>query len=764
MRGGSISRLNWLRRALLVVVLVLAARLTWVQFVARDRYFNPTGIRYTQRTTLLPAKGELRDRNGRVLARNIDSASIYCNPQVVVDPAAAAARLSPILDEPPEKLEPLLAKRLRRARLRTDVDPATVAALRPLFDAGILSVTDDVATVRRTIVAHPTQISTDPEVRTRLALILGLPPEELANLLAEPLQRVVLLDEVEPTLVEQVERLGVEGISIETQEATPGQTVYLNPVDAALEPGSLSGSPEIRTAVWDALEPLWAGATKPSVSTIARRLKVYSLSLKREVPALLGEAIRARLAAEEIEYASVVRESTREYPQGELGRSLLGAVDPDEQGTGGLELTYNYLLSGQSGWHEVTVDPRGRPILQERLTRVEPRHGYNVELTLDATIQSYAEEAVLGAVTEFDADWGLAVVVDPFSGEVLALADIANPERPVRNASRSLGTPYEPGSILKPLVVAAAMDEGLTSSNDPFYCGGGMVVGNRRLSCIRHHGAETTYGGVRDSCNVVMMQIAQRMGQAKLEPQLRRYGLFERTGIGLASQESLGAIFVNNNEGRWGLLKTATVSYGKGIQVSSIGLVRAYSALLNGGRLPDLHLIRRLVDREGRLVSEAPTDGGPQVMSSDTADAVKEMLRGVIADPKGTGKIAASALYDLGGKTGTSVAYGTGDSRVVSMTGYGPHEQPRLMVLVSVCEPRRGPRWGGVTCGPALRTIIERSLQYLGQPANPGAAEAQAKASEAAAAALAAARPEPASEAEPEADTTTSPTTEEDAE
>jgi cell division protein FtsI/penicillin-binding protein 2 len=520
------------------------------------------------------------------------------------------------------------------------------------------------------------------------------------------------------------------------------RTAWLLPNEAWLAPGAEDSPPRLRDDVWQRLAPLWQGVSAPRNETVAARLRVPFVFLSRHLPVELGDAVQRRLEADKIDGVEVHHEYGREYPQGRVARLLIGAADVDNRGTCGLEALYNQPLTGVDGRHKVTVDARGHAIAQEREEREDPIDGRNLELTLDATIQSYAEEAAAEAVAEFDADWGTAVVVDPYNGEVVALADAANAKYGMQEMVRSLALAYEPGSVMKPLVVAAALNEGLVTPNTQFMCHGSTVIDGHTLHDTEDHGLETVATAVRDSCNMTLIQIAQRLGQARLEPYLKAYGLLGRTGLTTENQEAKGDIFCADPT-HWGNLKLATVSYGKGIQCSAVGIARAYSALVNGGTLPTLHLVRRVLDQDGRVVVEQPSEGGPPVISENTAAQVRAMMRLVVHDEEGTAHNVESKLYDFAGKTGTSVAYGVGTNRVVSFIGFGPYEKPRLLVLLSVCEPRLGHRWGATTCGPAWKRLMERILQYLGVPAKPGA-DVQPPAAKAAPAAKASPAPKPA--------------------
>ncbi|NUQ01556.1 MAG: penicillin-binding protein 2 [Armatimonadetes bacterium] len=574
------------------------------------------------------------------------------------------------------------------------------------------------------------------DVLRQLAVVLGVDPAELNALLASEASAIRYQDNLEPATAKRVDQLALAGLLVQQNPVHLVRAAWLEagpasidevPVDPA-NPGSRGADwvARIKPAVWAALTPLWEGSEAPEQRSVEARLRAPFVYLAREVPLELGEAVEAAIKDRpELAGLSVHREYRREYPQGEVAKLLLGRADVDERGISGLESLYNQILTGVDGFRKVTVSALGRPIMQEREELVPPVHGKNVELTIDVVLQGYAEEALLKAITDNDADWGLAVVVEPNSGEVLAMADAASATHDVPPMNRGLSIAYEPGSIIKPLVVAGALEAGLTQPHEGFYCGGRVKVGRRTLSCIKEHGPETVADAVRDSCNMVMIRLAERMRQERLERNFRALGLLSRTGLGLQGQEAIGGIFENSEDGRWSIQKVATVSYGKGIQCTAVGLARAYCALLNGGTLPRLHLVRRIREQDGAVVVEQPVEPGPRLFGAPTTQRVREMLRAVVAHEEGTGQLAASELYDMGGKTGTSIAYDADDQRVVSFVGFAPYEKPRLLVLVSVAEPRAGMRWGSTTCGPAAREIIEKGLQYLGVPPKPPAPKEQ---------------------------------------
>ncbi|MCC7491239.1 MAG: penicillin-binding protein 2 [Fimbriimonadaceae bacterium] len=722
------TRTALLARCFLGLAGVVLLRLTWMQVLHPERYENPTRIRYHREHKLAAQKGELLDREGRCLARCELVASIAANPQQVVDAAAAAKLLAPLLRVPQSDLTAALGRRWRQVLLRRDVTAAVVQQLQPLVDRKVLRLERSTVASSFSLYVFGQQFLPSPADRQALAVVLGCQPDELDRLSGLPATAVRLRSDLDAESAKRVQQLGLTGLLVQQNPGRAVVSVWLQPSAAQIiqtpnREGVMTPWATLDPAVWADLTPLWQGAEVPDKGGVEARLRAPFVYLQREVAIELGDAVTALIQQhpQELAGVSVHREYARRYPQGEVARGLLGRCDVDEHGLSGLEQIFNQILSGVDGYRKVTVSALGRPILQEREELVPAVHGKLVELTLDSVIQHYGEQAVEAAVKEFDADWGLAVVCNPRNGEVLALVDVASAKYDVPRNIRCLATAYEPGSIMKPLVVASALEAGYCEAHSGYYCGGRRKVGSASLNCIKQHGPESVADAVRDSCNMVLIELGLGLGEDRLRHWFKKLGLLSRTGLGQAGQEACGGVFEHTEDGHWTPQKVATVSYGKGIQTTAVALCRAYSALLNGGRMPELHLVRRLRERDGTVVVEHPADQGTPVFSAATARAVSEMMHQVVADREGTGQLARSSLYDIGGKTGTSVEYRTHGQRIVSFVGYAPAKDPQLLVLMSVCEPREGARMGASTCGPAVRQILEQSLQYLNVPPLPQA-------------------------------------------
>ncbi|MBI2302570.1 MAG: penicillin-binding protein 2 [Armatimonadetes bacterium] len=734
------SRLELVEGFYAVFLAAVLCRLFWVQVWVPEKYNNPTGVPYHRETRLAAGKGEIADLQGRILARCVKVSSVAADPQMVADPAAAARVLAAWLPVGEARLCALLSGRWRRVMLRRDVTGEVVDALHPLLQSGVLSLTRELSQPTYSVYLYPRQLQPSPSERADLALVLGQAPTDLEALLGSSDEVVRLREPVDEATQQRLQRLGLAGLVVRQNPRRTVPTIWLEPVEQAVglvkepveetvrdpgEPPEYALVPRLRQGVWEALEPLWKGVARPRQEVVEERLQVPFVYLARQLPTEVGEAVKRAVELHQLAGVWVADESRRDYPQGALAHALLGRCDVDEVGISGLERALNQVLSGVDGYTRRTIAKNGWPIVLERDESVPPVHGRTVQLTVDAYLQSVAEKAVQGAVDQFDADWGVCVVVEPATGEVRALVNVVSSTRKVPDYNRCLCVAYEPGSIAKPVVVSGALDGHLASPREGLFCSGTIQVGRTTLHCIDRHLDETVAEAVRDSCNSVMVQVGQRLGREGLERAFRNLGLFDTTGLGGPREESVGVIHPDFPDGGWSAQKVATVSYGKGVQCTAVELARAYCALANGGQLPRLRLVKRILGRDGRVLVDSPPEPGPQVLTHQTGAELRAMLRSVVADPHGTGALAASKLYDFGGKTGTSIGYHEGDPRVVSFVGFGPYNQPKLLCLISVSEPRLGSRWGATTCGAAFREVMERSLDYLGVPPNPPAGGTQ---------------------------------------
>lgn len=724
------TRLEWVGLSFVLGTMVALGQLSRIQGWQREVYLNPTGIAY-RRTFILPARrGDMYDCNQRLLATSRQVYSIAANPQEITALEKVAQTLAPVLNLSEERLRELLTRRLRPVPLPGEVTPDLLKRLAPLIQRGILTLSERLAPPKFTIYALPYELKISPSTEEQLALLLGLSPQDLHSRLTAEVPLICLQEGVDEVTAEKIEGLSLPGLLVQLAPPQVSRLLLLQPrpevVEWRLEDAGEtrlppSQRPVIRQEIWRTLVSLWPNRPL-SKGALERQMKNIFVYLRREVsPEVAQQVENLRLRGVQVKV-----EFQRWHPLGDLAWEVLGRTDVDEHGITGLEQMYDLLLRGQNGSCRMTVDATGRPIPQQMEVRVPPLHGKDLVLTLDSHIQWVAEQVLEQAVTEHDADWGTAIVMVPQTGAVLALANFSSERARATHSNRALTFALEPGSALKPLVVCAALEEGVASPREVLYCSGSLRVGKTTLHCIayytpqRKHGRETVSDAIRDSCNVVLIQLAQRLQQAKLEKWFRKFGLFERTGLGLRQYEACGHVYVpRDDQGEhlpWSPQKVATVSYGKGIQVTAIALARAYCAITNGGYLPPVHIVKQIQDHRGRVVSTFPEVRGPRILSARTAIEVREMLRRVVAEKEGTGYLVRSPLYELAGKTGTSLGYRARDPRIVSFVGFAPFDRPRLVCLVLMANPRGPSRTGSLTCGPAFRQIVEATLKYWGVP------------------------------------------------
>jgi cell division protein FtsI (penicillin-binding protein 3) len=400
-------------------------------------------------------------------------------------------------------------------------------------------------------------------------------------------------------------------------------------------------------------------------------------------------------------------EERRVYPLGPVAAHVLGFAGLDNRGLSGLELALDKTLAGRSGRQTVVRDPFGRTL--DVLSSVAPVEGRNVRLTLDDTLQANAESVLRRTVRQWGAKAATAVVLDPRTGEVLAMASEpgfdANrfPETDKdTQRNRAVTDTYEPGSTLKVVTVAGALSEGLVAPSTPFSLEPSIRVADRVIH--EAHRTQTERMTVAEilsrSSNVGTITLAELLGRSRLETWVERFGFGKRSGVDFPG-ETRGILPLY-----WSGSTIGTLPIGHGIAVTPVQMAAAYAAVANGG-----------VWLRPRLVADRPTKRR-RVMSKTVAGQLLSMLRDVVIE--GTGTEAEVEGYQVAGKTGTAAKPeprgGYSTSRyVASFVGVVPASAPRLVVLVTVDEPQSA-IWGGVVAAPAFQQIAHFALQYLEIP------------------------------------------------
>jgi cell division protein FtsI (penicillin-binding protein 3) len=439
-------------------------------------------------------------------------------------------------------------------------------------------------------------------------------------------------------------------------------------------------------------------------------------------------ALVAKLARKGLPGIGFYPEERRFYPQFNLASQVLGYAGVDNRGLAGLELALDRQLAGQPGRERIVKDASGQPI-DTVVSRVE-RDGEDVYLTLDHTIQANAQAVLRDTVSRWHAKSATAIVLDPATGAVRAMAVApgfdANSYPAVWRAlqrNRAVTDTYEPGSTFKLVTVAGALSDRLVSPSTRFTLPYEIQVADRRIHDAEPRGTETMSVAqiLSQSSNVGAITLAEKLTRHRLVQWISRFGFGQKTGIDFPG-ESAGIVLP---EERWSGSSIGNIPIGQGIAVTPIQMASAYAAIANRGVWVRPHLVDHIGDGGSRRAARR------RVVSRWVASQLMAMLKNVVAE--GTGTLAVVPGYQVAGKTGTAAKPdpqgGYSDSRyVASFVGVVPASRPRLVILVSVDEPR-GAIWGGVVAAPAFAEIAKFDLQYLDGGVQPDAPATTATAS-----------------------------------
>jgi cell division protein FtsI (penicillin-binding protein 3) len=408
-------------------------------------------------------------------------------------------------------------------------------------------------------------------------------------------------------------------------------------------------------------------------------------------------------------------EELRFYPQGPVAAQVIGYAGLDNKGLEGLERSLEGTLAGKPGSQTIVKDPFGRALDVVETKAETP--GRSVRLTIDREIQANAEEVLQETVRRWGARAATAVVMDPHTGQIYAMATAprfnANrfpTTRADRRRNRAVTDTYEPGSTFKLVTIAAGLQEGVITPRTSFRLAPTIKVADRVIHEAHTRGTErlTVKQIVEQSSNIGTITIAERLGSGQLASWIDRFGFGARTGVDFPGESAGFALPLD----QWSGSTIGTVPIGHGIAVTPVQMARAYAAIANGGRLVRPHLIERI---DGKTVG---TTRGRRVVSRHVSEQMMSMLRGVVLE--GTGTEAAIPGYTVAGKTGTAAKidpdgrYST-SRYVASFVGMVPATKPKLVIMVMVDEPH-GDIYGGVVAAPAFREIARFNLQHLEIP------------------------------------------------
>ena len=445
--------------------------------------------------------------------------------------------------------------------------------------------------------------------------------------------------------------------------------------------------------------------------------------LKRKIDAEYAEKVKAL----SLPGINMVKEKRRFYPKGTLLAHVLGFAGIDSQGLEGLEVGYDQYLQGKARTVLLQRDALGRGIFPDNQEDSESLSGHTIHLTIDESIQYMAEHALESAVERTQARGGTIIVMDPRTGGILAwtLRPTFDPNHvkestPERWRNRAVTDPYEPGSTMKMILAAAALEEGQMQPDSLIYAGEGeMPIGGTVLHDHEKAGWLTFREVLQRSSNIAAAKIAIGLGKDRMYRYLREFGFGEKTGIDLPV-ESIGLLAKLQN---WGSRTLSSVAMGQEIGVTPLQMVTAVSAIANDGILMKPFIVERIDSTRGDNIWKREPEIRRRPIRHQTAHTLTDLLENVVAN--GTGKKAAILGYRVAGKTGTAEKIDSSSGTysrtkfVGSFVGYAPADDPRFVMLVTIDEPQ-GPAWGGAVAAPVFREVGEQILRHLKIPPQHG--------------------------------------------
>lgn len=425
-----------------------------------------------------------------------------------------------------------------------------------------------------------------------------------------------------------------------------------------------------------------------------------------------------------LEGLDFVKESKRFYPKQYLASNLMGFVGIDNQGLEGLELFFDQELKGLPGLVVLERDALGGEIPLSIKELNTHRDGNSIVLTIDEFIQYITEEALDKAFQKYKAKAGVAIVVEPKTGEVLAMAVRPSYDPNYFNKytldlwrNLAITNTYEPGSTFKIVTIATALEEGVVKLDDQFYCNGWTNYNGHIFHDIHQHGSQNLTDIVKNSCNVGVIQVGTRLEQKVFEKSIRRFGFGTLTEINLPG-EANGLIRSSKD---WSKISLASISIGQEISITPIQLIMAISAIANRGTLMKPLIVKEILDSNQNSVKVFKPKAVRQVVSVETALTMTKILEQVVID--GTGMEAKLDEYQVAGKTGTGQIFdfATGkysNSAYTSLfVGYVPAENPKISILILLDQPK-GSYYGGTVAAPVFKEIASKVLPYLSIPPN----------------------------------------------
>lgn len=459
------------------------------------------------------------------------------------------------------------------------------------------------------------------------------------------------------------------------------------------------------------------------------RKRVEKRSVREKIKSNVDKELEDEIRAMNLAGVMIDEDYKRYYPYSTLASHVLGFTGSDNQGIVGLEVYYDDLLMGENGSINTVTNARGIEVENMAERRVEGTAGQNLVTSIDINIQQYITQKALEVLEKKQAKRVCIIVMNPQNGEIYALADVPEYDlnepftlnyetdetvtQDMRNQmwrNYCISDTYEPGSTFKIVTATTAFEQGVLRVEDQFYCPGYHIVEDRRIRChkVAGHGAETFREGIMNSCNPVFMQVGERIGVDGFYDGLRKLGLFEQTGVDLPGEAN--SIF--HKQEKVGPVELATMSFGQSFQITPLQLMRAASAVVNGGNLVTPHFGVYTTDENNNVTEVLKYETKTGAVSTATSETMKGLLEAVVAE--GTGHRAYIAGYSIGGKTATSEKLPRSENRYISsFLGFSPADNPQVMTLILIDEPQ-GIYYGGTIAAPVVGEIYDNILPYLG--------------------------------------------------
>ena len=452
-------------------------------------------------------------------------------------------------------------------------------------------------------------------------------------------------------------------------------------------------------------------SSKRSFAWIKRRISPAEISqLRRDLP--FG--------------VNFISEDKRFFPKRELASGLIGFTGIDNQGLAGIEHQYDATLKGDIVKTVIKKDARGKLVQFNGKVDGRDAEGRGIVLAIDEVIQFFTEHHLSKQVKKYQAKSGVAIVMNPSTGEVYAIANVPqyNPNnyssyKPRRWINRAVSNSYEPGSIFKPILAAAAIDAGVAMPHDIFFCEDGKFsIKGKSIGEAANHkfGWLTLQDIIAKSSNIGSVKVAQQLGEKAFYEYIRKFGFGQKTGVALPGEAT--GLFKELEA--WDERSLASISFGQEISTTPLQMINAISVIANGGVLMVPHVTHEVI-KQGRAIKSFRPKTVRRVVSTQTSRQVVDILKRSVK--AGTGGEAAIKGYEVAGKTGTAQKYDrkTGSysktAYVSSFVGFVPADAPKIAILVMVDEPR-GVHWGGSVAAPIFKNIGRETLRYLNVPSD----------------------------------------------